>query len=79
MSITYKIEIGNGKIENFSDYIEEIFKIMMECGKAIIREQLEKLDNELMQSRDSKRYRNKGSRKTSVKTKLGTVEYTLML
>ena len=46
------------------------------CGKTIVREQLEALDDELMQSRDSKRYRNKGSRKTAVKTKLGTVEYT---
>jgi len=29
-----------------------------------------------MQDRDSKRYRNKGSRKTAVKTKLGTIEYS---
>ena len=76
MSITYHIEICNGKIENFSAIVEEIFKAVTECGKTIVREQLEALDDELMQSRDSKRYRNKGSRKTAVKTKLGTVEYT---
>lgn len=76
MSITYHIEICNGKIENFSAFVEEIFKAVTECGKTIVREQLEALDDELMQSRDSKRYRNKGSRKTAVKTKLGTVEYT---
>ena len=48
---------------------------MLECGKLIVKEQLETLDEQLMQSRDTKRYRNKGSRKTAVKTKLGTIEY----
>lgn len=75
MSITYKVEIGNGGIENFSVFVEEIFKTVLECGKRIVKEQLENLDEKLMQERDSKRYRNKGSRKTSVKTKLGTIEY----
>ena len=65
MSITYHIEICNEKIENFSAFVEEIFKAVTECGKAIVREQLEALDDELMQSRDSKRYRNKGSRKAA--------------
>lgn len=76
MSITYKIEISNEKIENFSVYVEEIFKTVLECGKLIVKEQLENLDEKLMQERDSKRYRNKGSRKTAVKTKLGTIEYS---
>lgn len=75
MSIAYKVEIGNGGIENFSVFVEEIFKTVLECGKRIVKEQLENLDEKLMQERDSKRYRNKGSRKTSVKTKLGTIEY----
>jgi len=76
MSITYKIEISNRKIENISNFTEEIFNEMMEMGKIIVREQLERLDDELMQSRDSKRYRNKGKRKTAIKCKLGVVEYT---
>ena len=63
MSITYHIEICNGKIENFSAFVEEIFKAVTECGKTIVREQLEALDDELMQSRDSKRYRNKYTRR----------------
>ena len=75
MSITYNLEISNEKIENFSVYVEEIFKTVLELGKMIVKEQLEDLDEKLMQERDSKRYRNKGSRKTAVKTKLGTVEY----
>lgn len=76
MSITYNIEICNEKIEDFSVFIEEIFKAVLECGKKIVKDRLEDLDEELMHERDSKRYRNKGSRKTAVKTKLGTVEYS---
>lgn len=76
MSITYKIEISNEKIENFSVFAEEIFKTVLECGRMIIKERLEDFDEQLMRERDSKRYRNKGSRKTAVKTKLGTIEYS---
>lgn len=75
MSITYNIEICNKKIENFSVFIEEIFKAVLECGKRIVKDRLENLDEELLQERDRKRYRNKGIRKTAVKTKLGTIEY----
>lgn len=76
MSITYKIEISNEKIEDFSVFVEEIFKTVLECGKLIVKEQLENLDVNLMHERDRKRYRNKGFRKTAVKTKLGTIEYS---
>ena len=33
MSITYNIEICNEKIEDFSVFIEGIFKAVLECGK----------------------------------------------
>lgn len=75
MSITYNIEICNEKIENFSDFVGEIFEEVLEIGRTIVKEKLESLDEQLMESRDSKRYRSKGSRKTSVKTKLGIIEY----
>ena len=75
MSITYKIEIDNEKIENFYDLIEKVFSAVMDCGREIIKKYMEKLDCELLEKRDKKRYRTKGIRKTSVKTKLGTVEY----
>ena len=38
MSIAYKVEIGNGGIENFSVFVEEIFKTVLECGKRIVKE-----------------------------------------
>ncbi len=75
MSITYNIEICNGKIENFSDCIKKVYDELLEVGRMIVRDQLEIFDEQLMESRDSKRYRSKGRRKTSVKTKLGTIEY----
>ncbi len=52
------------------------FKTLLEYGKLISKEQLENLNEKLMQNRDSKRYRNKSSRKTPVKTKLVTIEYS---
>lgn len=76
MSITYKIEIDNSKIENFLELVEKAFVSAMEFGKAVVKDHLEALDEELMLSRDTKKYRHKGSRKTAVKTKLGTIEYS---
>ncbi len=75
MSITYKIEIDNSKLENFLEFIEKIFTSAMEFGRTVLKEHLEALDEKLMVSRDAKKYRHKGSRKTAVKTKLGTIEY----
>ncbi len=56
MSITYNIEICNGKIENLSVFAEKIFKDILEVGRIIVRDQLEILDEQLMENRDSKRY-----------------------
>jgi hypothetical protein len=75
MSIQYTNENVNNEIEIFSDFIEKVFQELMKCGKEFVKEQLETLDKNLMLSRDTKRYRSKGIRKTAVKTKLGTVEY----
>ena len=44
MSITYKIEIDNEKIENFYDLIEKVFSAVMDCGREIIKKYMEKLD-----------------------------------
>lgn len=76
MSITYKIEIDNSKIENFPEFIEKVFTSAMEFGKNVVKNHLEAFDEELMLSRDTKKYRHKGSRQTAIKTKLGTIEYS---
>ena len=54
MSITYKFEFCNSEIENFSDFVEKTFKTVLECGKLIVKEQLENLDEKLMHERDRK-------------------------
>ncbi|WP_034429317.1 UPF0236 family transposase-like protein, partial [Caldisalinibacter kiritimatiensis] len=36
---------------------------------------LEKLDDKLMKERDKKKYRNKGFKKTTIKTVMGEIEY----
>ena len=75
MSIAYKIEFDNSKRENFSEIVSEVFDELMKCGQEIVKTYLEETDERLLESRDKKRYRCKGKRKTSVKTKLGVVEY----
>ena len=75
MSITYKFEIDNSKIENFTELVEKIYSALMESGREMVKEYMEKPDCELLFQRDKGRYRAKGMRKTSVKTKLGTIEY----
>lgn len=56
--------------------MKKVFASAMEFGKAVVKNHLEALDENLMLSRDTKKYRHKGIRKTAVKTKLGTIEYS---
>ena len=75
MIIPLKIEIDNSKEVNFSDLIAEIFNKFMEAGRDVVRQYLEEKDSSLLKSRDKSRYRCKGKRRTSVKTKLGVTDY----
>lgn len=54
---------------------QEVFRSVMELGRLIMKECLESLDVVLMSMSDTKVYRNKGFRKTTIKTLLGEVEY----
>ena len=76
MNITVTIEINNSTFESF-EKLEEYAQIKSnELGQAIIRSCLETKDMQLMAERDNKRYRCKGLRKTCIKTRCGTVEYS---
>ena len=75
MSITYMKEKNNRKMKKIEEMAGVIFDMLMEEGRGTLREKLEETDEEILKSRDIKRYRCKGKRKTAVKTKLGTVEY----
>ena len=75
MSIAQEKKTDNSKIENFEDFVAEVFERKLAEGREIIRKTLSELDVQLMAVRDTKQYRDKGLRSTSIKTKLGTIEY----
>ena len=75
MNITFQVEIDNSKFENFSNIIKFAYKTAMEIGRKIVLNYLQNKDQEIKESRDKKRYRSKGKRKTCIKTILGDIEY----
>ena len=75
MTITVQVEIDKSKIINFASLIAMAFSLAMQFGRELVRMYLEDRDQELSALRDTRRYRNKGKRKTSVKTRLGVIEY----
>ena len=60
---------------SFKTLEEKIYSYVCELGCEMTRIMLESYDNELAASRDTKKYRDKGGRKTSIKTVYGEVEY----
>lgn len=63
------------KIISFKELEQKVFKYVCELGCEITQIILESYDKELAASRDTRQYRDKGSRKTSIKTVYGDVEY----
>lgn len=59
----------------FKELEQKIFKDICKIGQECTREFLEQYDQMLMKSRDRAKYRNKGYRKTVIKTVYGEVEY----
>lgn len=60
---------------SFKELEQKVFKYVCELGCEITQILLETYDTELAASRDSKQYRDKGKRRTCIKTVYGTVEY----
>ena len=63
------------KQESFKALQQKIFAYVCELGREITRIMLESYDKELSEERDKKVYRSKGSRKTTIKTVYGEIEY----
>jgi len=61
---------------SFKELEQKIFNYVCEAGREITQLMLEWYDNELMNTRDPKQYRNKGGRTTSIKTVYGEVSYS---
>ena len=68
--------IVNEKGLTFKDFEIKIFQEACRVCREYTKTFLESYDRKLMQERDKKAYRNKGGRKTSVKTLFGEVEYS---
>lgn len=75
MIITLNIELDKSKIENFDELNTTVWKTVLEAGKEIVVQVLGEWDEEIRKTRDKKRFRCKGKRKTCVKTRLGAIEY----
>lgn len=75
MILSVTIEIDNKKLDSFSELEEFGTNTGHRLGQAIIQAGLELKDRQIMASRDTRRFRDKGLRSTCIKTKCGTVEY----
>ena len=63
------------KLISFKELEQKVFKYVCELGCEITRIIMESYDDELAAARDTKQYRDKGVRKTSIKTVYGDVVY----
>ena len=63
------------KLISFKELEQKVFKYICELGCEITRIILESYDDELAASRDTRQYRDKGGRKTSIRTVYGDVVY----
>lgn len=60
---------------SFKDLEEIAFKIVCEFANEILKNMLEEYDRQIMDSRNTAKYRHKGNEKTTIKAKTGLVEY----
>ena len=67
--------IINKNTKSFKEFEKNIFDIICLIGESLTSYILEKWDDEINENRDKKKYRNKGLRKTSIKTIYGEVTY----
>ena len=61
--------------ETFKEMEKEIFNAMCIAAQKLTKESLEKLDEDIASARDTKKYRLKAFKETSVKTVYGDVKY----
>lgn len=60
---------------SFKDLEQICFKIACEFAKELLKSMLKEYDNQLMDKRNKKQYRNKGFKGTTIKTVIGEVGY----
>lgn len=67
--------IVNEGLMSFKEFEQRIYDYICALGREMAQILLERYDKELSDQRDSRVYRNKGLRKTSIKTLFGTIVY----
>jgi hypothetical protein len=63
-------------VMSFKEFEQKVFSVICELARNLTTEVLAKYDQELANSRDTKKYRDKGVRKSSIKTVYGSVGYS---
>ena len=76
MTITVETSFGKSGIETFEELIASAYEMAMQIGRDFVVKTLEAHDRTLMETRDRSRFRGKGKQRTSIKTKLGVIEYS---
>ena len=76
LTITVEVGFDKQEIHSFEELVSSAYELAMGFGRKIVSRALEARDQELMQARDRRRYRSKGKQQTSIKTKLGAIEYS---
>lgn len=76
MNISVIEETIKGNRATFSEIEKEVFKFAMLYGQELLRLVLNVVDKQLAAERDVKKYRDKGYRKTVIKTLLGEIEFS---
>ena len=66
--------VSNEKI-NFNSLEEKMYKKMMELGRNLIKDELKAIDKLIKQYRDKEVFKIKDSQKTTIKTRLGEIEF----
>lgn len=70
----YNISLNDTEI-TFNGLEEKIYKFVCDSACELMKEVLKVLDRKLLNSRNSKVYRNRGMRKNTIKTIMGNIEY----
>ena len=75
MNITVQYEIDKDEFSTFGEAENFCFETGLKIARELMVKFLEASDAMFLADRDSKKYRNKGFRKTCIKTLMGDVEY----
>ena len=75
MTITAEVDFGKKEMQTFDEIVSNIYDVALELGRQLVVQLLETRDRELMETRDPRRYRSKGKEQTSIKTRLGVIEF----